>query len=154
MLNHSTNTGNSNDFLKRLDELCRKYGASPDAKRNGGEAEQLSIVFEPTPREMTGTSVMFLRSSLFTVTAAEERAFVDNAPIAALGDLEFFYTGRELNQLDLTAYMAVCDLYREHTQNGVARFTLYHQSIRDICQQNLRASPGPDKKAVGVIKES
>lgn len=103
----------------------------------------LPIILPKTPPEQTGTAIAFIRSATFGVVKRGRREEMVERRMPAPEGLEIEYTGKRLDQNDLSAFMVACDLYRERSEAGVTRFTMY-----EILKRLGLKNSGQTQKAV------
>ena len=67
----------------------------------------------------------FIRSGLFTVNSGIKRDFIPDLQIASLSNLDVVYRGEELQQSDLTVWMALINMARDKPLSEAIYFTGY-----------------------------
>ena len=108
---------------EKLAEKLASIQEGPDGQR------LLPIIFpDKLPKTATGTSVSFVRSAVFGMVKRGKRRLVGDEKLSSNGGFDIYFTGYEVDQNDLSTFMAVCDLYREEPDKvefGVLRCKMY-----------------------------
>ncbi len=81
--------------------------------------------------ERRGVPNPMIRSALFSSTAPKQRRFVKDEKVASLSNFTIRYTGEELNQTDLSVWLAIMNLGRNQPIGEPIYFTAY-QVIKDV----------------------
>ena len=103
------------------------------------ESEGLRV--EGTPPGMSGAPRRLLQLPLFAVVAPGARRECRNERLPGPDGIELFYTGPQLDQLDLTCYMAVMNLYRARRCDGLCGVSLsLYMLLRELGQCNGKSS--------------
>jgi len=104
---------------KQLEELEKKSAERSLAK---------DILLPECPDAKRGTPNSFLRSALFSATQGQDnkdRPYLDGAILASQQGFTIKYTGKQLNQDDLTLWETLVHLAKEQPLGNVCKFTAY-----------------------------
>lgn len=93
------------DIQRRCQEL-----AEIEAKRDAAKVVQLPL----WPEQKRGTPNSFLRSALFSAIQSKDRAYLEGATLFSQQGITVKYTGKQLNQEDLTLWEILVHLARQH----------------------------------------
>ena len=91
------------------------------AEREATEVIQLPLWPEPK----RGTPNSFLRSALFAAIQSKDRVYLENATLFSQQDITVKFTGKQLNQEDLTLWETLVHLARQHPLGSVCEFTAH-----------------------------
>ena len=120
---------------RRLARRAEKGEALPFLRENEG------LRVEGTPPGMSGAPRRLLQLPLFAVVAPGARRECRNERLPGPDGIELFYTGPQLDQLDLTCYMAVMNLYRARRCDGLCGVSLsLYMLLRELGQCNGKSS--------------
>lgn len=110
-------------YEKKQAEKLKNLPEGPDGQR------LLPLVFsDTTPKGSTGTAVSFVRSAVFGMVKRGKRRLVGDEKLSSNADFDIYFTGYEVDQNDLSTFMAVCDMYREEPKKveyGVLRCKMH-----------------------------
>jgi hypothetical protein len=98
------------------------------AKRKAAmaEAESANVLQFPVwPEPKRGTPNSFLRSALFSAIQGKDRRFLEGEIIASQCGYAVKFTGKQLNQEDLTVWETFVHLARQHPLGTVCSFTAH-----------------------------
>jgi len=104
---------------KQLEELEKKSAERSLAK---------DILLPECPDAKRGTPNSFLRSALFSATQGQDnkdRPYLDGAILASQQGFTIKYTGKQLNQDDLTLWETLVHLAKEQPLSNICEFTAY-----------------------------
>lgn len=77
------------------------------------------------PEERRGTPNSFLRSALFSAIQSKDRVFLDGVILASQQGITVRFTGKQLNQEDLTLWETLVHLAKDEPLGNVCEFTAY-----------------------------
>lgn len=121
----------------RIEENAKKAQAPlttpavKDSKQSSIDARILQDVLPFWDNENRGVPNPFIRSGLFSVKNSEARQYLQEAPIQSLSNYQVLYSGQELQQDDLSVWLALINLSRNNPMSDMVLFTGY-QLIKDI----------------------
>jgi hypothetical protein len=104
------------DIQKRCSELAESTG-----KRHSAEIIQLPL----WPLEKRGTPNSFLRSALFAAIQGKDRVYLEEVVLASQKDISVKFTGKQLNQEDLTVWETLVHLARSHPLGNECSFSAH-----------------------------
>jgi hypothetical protein len=90
------------------------------------EEERLAtgVIYLPTWREdRRGSPNTFLRSALFAAIQSKDRVYLEKAELFTQEGISVTYTGKQLNQEDLTVWLALVDLMKKDSLGTECKFT-------------------------------
>lgn len=106
-----------NNLQTKLDGLERKIEA---------RSQSTDVLLPDWPESKRGTPNSFLRSALFSVNdCKKERPHLDRVILASQEGITVTYTGKLLNQEDLTLWESLVHLSKEHPLGYICDFTAY-----------------------------
>ena len=118
--------------VKSLQELHKRTLEIIECERKKEEERlETGIIYLPTWREdRRGSPNSFLRSALFAAIQSKDREYLDEVEVFSQHGISITYTGKQLNQEDLTVWLALVDLMRkdplgtscEFTSHGVLKY--------------------------------
>ena len=73
----------------------------------------------------TASPNSFLRSALFAAIQSKDRVYFKNAEIFSQQGITITYIGEQLNQEDLTVWLALVDLMKKNSLGTEFRFTVH-----------------------------
>lgn len=86
-----------------------------------------------------GTPNSFLRSALFAAIQGKDRVYLESAILFSQKGITVKFTGKQLNQEDMTVWLALVDLGRQHSLGDECSFTAYgilkHLGLKDGGEQ-------------------
>jgi hypothetical protein len=106
--------------IKDIKERCDKMAALA-AEREATEVLQLPL----WPEDKRGTPNSFLRSALFAAIQSKDRVFMKNSLLFSQQGIAVRFTGEQLNQEDMTVWLALIDLARTHPLGTECTFSAY-----------------------------
>jgi TrfA protein len=100
---------------KSLNELHKRtLEIQERARKDEEERLETGIVYLPTWREdKQGSPNSFLRSALFAAIQSKDRVYFDEAELFTQQGISVTYTGKQLNQEDLTVWLALVNLMKK-----------------------------------------
>jgi hypothetical protein len=112
---------------KSLNELHKRtLEIQERARKNEQERLESGIVYLPTWREdRQGSPNSFLRSALFAAIQSKDRIFLNKAEVFSQQGIKINYTGQQLNQEDLTVWLALVDLSKKYSLGTKCKFTAH-----------------------------
>ena len=112
--------------VKSLNELHKRtLEIQERARKDEEERLETGIVYFPSWRtDRRGSPNSFLRSALFAAIQSKDRAYMNNGEIFSQQGVSVTYTGQQLNQEDLTVWLALVDLMRENPLGTKCSFTI------------------------------
>lgn len=111
--------------------LQSKMAAAEQNARRKVEGHRLADTFPQWNEANRGVPNPFMRSGLFSVKTTSTRDFLDKIPIFSLSNYDISYTGRELQQEDLSVWMALINMAKDQPMSDAIYFTGY-QLIVDL----------------------
>jgi TrfA protein len=86
-----------------------------------------------------GTPNSFLRSALFAAIQGKDRVYLEGATLFSQQGITVKFTGKQLNQEDMTVWLALVDLGRQHPLGDECNLTAYkilkHMGLKDGGEQ-------------------
>lgn len=121
-------------WLQDIDERCRRMAEITRQR------EEAKVIHLPIWSEgKCGSPNSFLRSALFAAIQGKDRIFLDKAILFSQQGLSVRFTGKQLNQEDMTVWLALVDLTREYPLGTECCFTAYgilkHMGLKDGGEQ-------------------
>jgi hypothetical protein len=112
---------------KSLNELHKRtFEIQERARKDEEERLETGIVYLPTWREdRRGSPNSFLRSALFAAIQSKDRVYLDKAELFTQQGITVTYTGKQLNQEDLTVWLALVNLMKKDSLGTECRFTAH-----------------------------
>jgi hypothetical protein len=112
---------------KSLNELHKRtLEIQERARKDEEERLENGVVYLPTWREdRRGSPNSFLRSALFAAVQSKDRVYLDRSEIFSQQGIKVTYTGKQLNQEDLTVWLALVDLAKQHPLGTECSFTAH-----------------------------
>ena len=108
------------------------------------EREAAKIVQFPLwQEEKRGTPNSFIRSALFAAIQSKDRVYLEETILASQAGITVKFTGKQLNQEDLTVWETLVHLARQHPLGDVCSFTAY-----GILKQMGLKADGKQRKAL------
>jgi hypothetical protein len=105
-------TGSTRKSLSELHK--RTLEIQERARKEEEERLESGVVYLPTWREdRQGSPNSFLRSALFAAIQSKDRVYLDEAELFTQQGISVTYTGKQLNQEDLTVWLALVALMRK-----------------------------------------
>jgi hypothetical protein len=90
------------------------------------ERLETGVVYLPTWREnKQGSPNSFLRSALFAAIQGKDRVYLDKAELFTQQGISVTYTGKQLNQEDMTVWLALVDLMKKDPLGKECKFTAH-----------------------------
>jgi TrfA protein len=113
--------------VKSLHELHKRTLEIVERSRKEEEERlETGIIYLPTWREdRRGSSNSFLRSALFAAIQGKDRADFKKAELFSQQGITITYTGQQLNQEDLTVWLALVDLMKKDPLGTECSFTAH-----------------------------
>jgi hypothetical protein len=101
--------------VKSINELHKRtLEIQERARKEEEERLESGIVYLPTWRvDRQGSPNSFLRSALFAAIQSKDRAYFEKAEVFSQQGISITYTGKQLNQEDLTVWLALVDLMKK-----------------------------------------
>jgi TrfA protein len=123
--------------------------------RHAEERQSAQVIQLPLwPEGKRGSPNSFARSALFA--AIKKRNLVKDSLVFSQQDFSVKFTGEQLNQEDLTVWLALVDLARQHPLGNECCFTAYgilkHIGINDGGDQRKRLLENMKRLAGGLIE--
>jgi hypothetical protein len=124
-----------NPVTKKLDsqlaEIKERSAAAILRQRRDIEGKVFQAVLPFWDDDNRGVPNHFIRSGLFSVRNNEKREYLEAMKIASLNNYSIEYTGKELQQDDLSVWMALINLARNQPISDSVLFTGY-QLVKDL----------------------
>ena len=111
--------------VKSLQELHKRTLEIIECERKKEEERlETGIIYLPTWREdRYGSPNSFLRSALFAAIQSKDRKYLEKTEVFSQQGITVTYTGRQLNQEDLTVWLALVDLMKKDPLGKECKFT-------------------------------
>ena len=109
-------------------EQMREWTLRTIEKERQKEEERLEtgIIYPPTWRDdRHGAPNSFLRSALFAAIQSKDRCQLKEVVLGSQKGITIKYTGEQLNQEDLTIWLALVDLVKQHSLGTECHFTAH-----------------------------
>jgi len=103
-----------------IDRALESLGRAVDGRQS---AQVIQLPLWPEP--MRGTPNSFLRSALFSAIQGKDRQYIEEVTLASQGGYTVKFTGRQLNQEDLTVWETLVHLARSHPLGNSCSFTAH-----------------------------
>ena len=108
------------DLHQRTKEIIER------ARKDEEERLETGIIQLPLWRDdRHGAPNSFLRSALFAAIQSKDRVYLDRAELFTQQGIKVTYTGKQLNQEDLTVWLALVDLAKQHPLGTECSFTAH-----------------------------
>ncbi len=107
-------------WLKDIDVRCRNMAKLAE-ERESAEIIQLPLWHEGK----CGSPNTFLRSALFAAIQSKDRVYLEDVTLFSQQGYKVKFTGKQLNQEDMTVWIALVDLARQHPLGTECSFTAY-----------------------------
>jgi len=104
------------EIQKRCEQLAERAG-----QLQAAEVIQLPL----WPYGRRGSPNSFLRSALFAAIQGKDRSFIKDTTLFSQQGISVKFTGERLNQEDMTIWLALVDLARQHPLGTECNFTAY-----------------------------
>ena len=111
--------------VKSIQELHKRTLEIIECNRKKEEERlETGIIYLPTWREdRYGSPNSFLRSALFAAIQSKDRKYLEKTEVFSQQGITVTYTGRQLNQEDLTVWLALVDLMKKDPLGEECKFT-------------------------------
>lgn len=120
--------------VQDIQERCLEL-AEVTRERRSAQVIQLPLWHEGK----RGTPNSFLRSALFAAIQGKDRVYLESAILFSQKGNAVKFTGKQLNQEDMTVWLALVDLGRQHPLGDECSFTAYsilkHMGLKDGGEQ-------------------
>ncbi len=128
------------NLKSRLDSLQQKADERSSSKE---------LKLPNCPDTKRGTPNSFLRSALFSAIQSKDRVFLDGVVLASQQGITIKFTGKQLNQEDLTLWETLVHLAKDEPLGNVCEFTAY-----DILKTMGLSDGGIDRERLhkGIIR--
>jgi hypothetical protein len=139
-------------WLQDIDERCRNM-AEITRQRESAQMIQLPLWHEGK----SGSPNSFSRSALFAAVQYKKgRALVKNELIFSQQNLNVKYTGEKLNQEDMTVWLALIHMARQHPLGNECSFTAYgilkHMGLKNGGEQSERLRLSVERMTACMVK--
>ena len=109
-----------NELHKRTLEIMER------ARKDEEERLENGVVYLPTWREdRRGSPNSLMRCALFAAIQSKDRKYLEKAEVFSQQGVTVTYTGKQLNQEDLTVWLALVDLMKKDPLGTECRFTAH-----------------------------
>lgn len=144
-------TINKKLWLQDIEERCRKMAKLTE------ERESTQLIQLPQWQDgKRGGPNSVIRSALFAAIQSKDRFLVKDEVIFSQQGFSVKYSGEKLNQEDMTAWLALVDLARQHPLGTECSFTAYrilkHMGLNDGGDQRERLYEHLKRLAGGLIE--
>lgn len=111
--------------VKSIQELHKRTLEIIECNRKREEERlETGIIYLPTWREdRRGSPNSFLRSALFAAIQSKDRRYLEKAELFTQQGISVTYTGKQLNQDDLTVWLALVNLMKKDSLGTECQFT-------------------------------
>jgi hypothetical protein len=106
--------------IREIQERCLEMAALA-TERESAQIIQLPLWHEGK----SGSPNAFLRSALFAAIQGKDRVYLENMTLFSQQGYTVKFTGKLLNQEDMTVWLALVDLARQHPLGTECSFTAY-----------------------------
>ncbi len=112
---------------KSIQELHKRTLEIQERGRKQEEERlETGVIYLPTWREdRRGSPNSFLRSALFAAIQSKDRVYLNKAEVFSQQGISVSYTGQQLNQEDLTVWLALVDLMKKDPLGMECKFTAH-----------------------------
>jgi hypothetical protein len=119
--------------VKSIQELHKRTLEIIECERKKEEERlETGIIYLPTwLKDRRGSPNSFLRSALFAAIQSKDRRYFEKAEVFSQQGIIVTYTGRQLNQEDLTVWLALVDLMKKDPLGTECKFTA-HEILKYI----------------------
>jgi len=126
-------------------------------KKKIEENEDTAVYHLPKWQEdKRGAPNSFLRSALFAAIQSKDRIFIKDKTLFSQQGITVKFTGERLNQEDMTIWLALVDLAREHPLGNECDFTAYgilnHMGLTDGGRERERLQSSIDRLTACLVK--
>ena len=113
--------------VKSIQELHKRTLEIIECERKKEEERlETGIIYLPTWREdRYGSPNSFLRSALFAAIQSKDRVYLNKAEVFSQQGISISYTGQQLNQEDMTVWLALVDLMKKNPLGMECKFTAH-----------------------------
>jgi hypothetical protein len=113
--------------LKSMQELHKRtLEIIEHARKEEKESLETGVIYIPVwGDDKRGAPNSFLRSALFAAVQSKDRCHLKEAVLGSQQGITIKYTGEQLNQEDLTIWLALVDLVKQHPLGTECSFTAY-----------------------------
>ena len=113
--------------VNSLQELHKRTLEIIECERKKEEERlETGIIYLPTWREdRYGSPNSFLRSALFAAIQSKDRVYLNKAEVFSQQGISISYTGQQLNQEDMTVWLALVDLMKKNPLGTECKFTAH-----------------------------
>ena len=113
--------------VKSLQELHKRTLEIIERERKKEEARlETGVIYLPTWREdRRGSPNSLMRCALFAAIQSKDREYLEKAEVFSQQGVTVTYTGKQLNQEDLTVWLALVDLMKKDPLGTECRFTAH-----------------------------
>jgi hypothetical protein len=110
-----------------LQDLHKKTREIQERQRKKEEERlETGIIYLPTWREdRRGSPNSLMRCALFAAIQSKDREYLEKAEVFSQQGVTVTYTGKQLNQEDLTVWLALVDLMKKDSLGTECRFTAH-----------------------------
>jgi TrfA protein len=123
--------GNALNGIKEWMEASKELARKCEEKYYESGFTQLPL----WPEEKRGSPNSFLRSALFAAIQSKDRKMLKGAILGSQQGITVKYTGEQLNQEDLTIWLGVVDLVKQHPLETECSFST-HDILKHIGMDN------------------
>lgn len=136
--------------MKDIERIKNSFAHIEQIKEERRKSQEIRLPHWPENRRATPNS--FLRSSLFSATKGldnEDREYLNRTVLASQQGFTIRYTGKQLNQDDLTLWETLVHLAKKHPLGDICEFTAY-----EILKKMGSATGGNERERlhVGIIR--
>jgi hypothetical protein len=140
--------------VQQLQELEERKKNTLEIAR---QREETRVIQLPLWREdRRGSPNSFARSALFSAIQGKDRALVKDELIFSQQNFSVKYSGEQLNQEDMTVWLSLVDLARQHPLGTECSFTAYgilkHMGLSDGGDQRKRLFENMKRLAGGLVE--
>lgn len=110
-----------------LQDLHKKTREIQERQRKKEEERlETGVIYLPTWREdRQGSPNSLMRCALFAAIQSKDREYLEKAEVFSQQGVTVTYTGKQLNQEDLTVWLALVDLMKKDSLGTECRFTAH-----------------------------
>jgi hypothetical protein len=147
--------------MQRIGLTVRQLQELEERKKNtleiARQREETRVIQLPLWRDdRRGSPNSFVRSALFAAIQGKDRIYLEDVVLFSQQGYSVKFTGKQLNQEDMTVWLALVDLARQHPLGTECSFTAYgilkHMGLNDGGDQRKRLFENMKRLAGGLVE--
>jgi hypothetical protein len=139
---------------KRVQEIQERCLELAEVTRERESAQVIQLPLWPEGKR--GSPNSFLRSALFAAIQGKDRAYLENKTLCSQKGISVKFTGKQLNQEDMTVWLALADLARQHPLGTECSFSAYgilkHMGLGVGGREHERLRLGIERMTACMVK--